>query len=403
MNRLTINLNALEHNLGCIDHWMRQWGARWTAVTKVLCGHREMLRAFRIFEAQSLGDSRLTHLQAIARVAPTAERWYLRVPNLSTVEKIVSLAHVSLNSELETIRALDQAAGLQGKMHRVVIMIELGDLREGILPGNLVRFYQQVFCLPNIEVVGIGANLGCLSGAVPTVDQFMQLVLYRELLELKFHRRLPLISAGTTAVLPLILNGQLPKSINHFRIGEALFLGTNLITGELLPELRDDVVLLETEIVEVKEKPLAPMGETGAITPFATASSEAVAPGKRGYRALVTVGHLETEITGLTPVNPNHTVAGASSDLTVVNLGDEPSGLNVGDTIAFKLNYGSLLRLMSSRYVPKVLEPSIHEFERERAGRVVAFQPARRSFTPATVFQQEAVLQTRAAATGEES
>ena len=77
-------------------------------------------------------------------------------------------------------------------------MIELGDLREGILPGSLINFYKHVFHLSNIEVKGIGANLGCMAGAVPTVDQFMQLVLYKELLELKFEHPLHWISAGSS-------------------------------------------------------------------------------------------------------------------------------------------------------------------------------------------------------------
>ena len=144
------------------------------------------------------------------------------------------LTDASLNSEIEIIESLNDEARRMGKTHGIVIMIELGDLREGILPGSLIDFYEHVFHLSHIEVKGIGANLGCLAGAVPTVDQFMQLILYRELLELKFQHSLRLISAGSSAVLPLILDKQLPKPINHFRIGEAIFLGTDLINGGIL-------------------------------------------------------------------------------------------------------------------------------------------------------------------------
>ena len=270
---------------------------------------------------------------------------------------------MSLNSELSIIKALDDSARRQGKLHNVVIMIELGDLREGILPGSLVNFYKKVFDLPNIRVVGIGGNLGCLAGAVPTVGQFVQLLLYRELLELKFEHRLPLISAGTTASLPLVIDKSLPRGINHFRIGEGLFLGTDLINGGSLPNLRVDTVVLAAEIIEIKKKSLVPMGETAAISPFSNEDADDYAPGQRGYRALVNVGQLDTNVEGLLPENPEHRIAGASSDITVVNLGDDPQGLKVGGEIRFRMNYAALLRLMGSDYVRKTVTPPLDEFK----------------------------------------
>jgi len=375
MNRITINLKALCHNLRVINGWMDAHGANWTVVTKMLCGHADTLRALQLLGVRSMGDSRLSNLRAIERIIPGFEAWYLRVPGLSFASEVVTLADVSLNSELEIIASLNEAARAQNRAHRIIIMIELGDLREGILPGSLVKFYEQVFHLSNVEVLGIGANLGCLAGAVPTIDQFMQLVLYRELLELKFKRKLAMVSAGSTAVLPLVLSGHLPKAINHFRIGEAIFLGTDLINGGTLPGLRDDVVLLDAEIAEIKEKGLVPAGETASMTPFVSPMQEDTSPGQRGYRALVSVGQLDTDIAGLEPLNEKYRIAGASSDITVVNLGDDADGLKVGDTIGFRANYAALLRLMSGKYVPKVVQPPLDEFERLMADHSIAVEP----------------------------
>jgi ornithine racemase len=362
VNRVTINLEALEHNLRLTNDLMERHGASWTLVTKVLCGHEESLRALHLLGVRSMGDSRLENIRAIRRLTSDFEAWYLRVPGPSTIEEVAAISHVSLNSEIETIESLNHEAARREKTHHVIIMIELGDLREGILPGSLIKFYEQVFRLPRIEVLGIGANLGCLAGAVPTVDQFMQLALYRELLELKFERKLPMISAGSSASLPLVLSGQLPKIINHFRIGEAVFLGTDLIGGGTLPGYRDDVVLLKAEIAEMKEKGLVPLGETTSMAPFLNEVNEETTPGQRGYRALVSVGHLDTDISGLSPVDPAHRIAGASSDITVVNLGEESGGLSVGDAIEFRVNYSALLRLMSGKYIAKEVVPPLGEF-----------------------------------------
>jgi predicted amino acid racemase len=363
MNRVTIDLRALKHNLRNINRWMDNHPASWTVVTKVLCGHTEALRALQLLGVRSMGDSRLANLRAIEKIIPDFESWYMRVSDLTSVKEVASLTDVSLNSEIEVIELLNEEARRLNKIHKIIIMIELGDLREGILPGSLIKFYENVFELPNIEVIGIGANLGCLAGAVPNVDQFTQLVLYRQLLELKFERKLPMISAGSSAVLPILLDGNLPKAINHFRIGEAIFLGTDLVNGGTLPELRDDVVLLEAEIAEIKEKGLMPLSETGSMTPFVSEVDEDLSPGQRGFRALVSVGQLDTDIAGLTPVDPRYRIAGASSDITVVNLGSDAHGLKVGDSIKFRVNYAAMLRLMSGKYIAKEVTPDLSELE----------------------------------------
>jgi len=363
MNRVIINLEALEHNLRQVNRWMDDHGASWTLATKVLCGHRDTLRALRYLGVRSVADSRLSNLKAIDDALPDTEVWYLRLPHLTAVESIVTFAEVSLNSELEIIRALGEEAGRLGKTHRVIVMIELGDLREGILPGALVAFYEQIFQLDHIEVSGIGANLGCLSGTVPNVDQLMQLVLYRELLELKFGKLLPVISAGSSAVLPLLLEGRVPSAINHFRIGEAVFLGTDLVNGGVLTGMRDDAVTLHAEVVEIKEKGLVPLGETSSMTPFEALDAGAAGqPGQRGHRAIVTVGQLDTEVGGLRPVDPRHRIVGASSDLTVVNVGENAEGVAVGDTLRFRVDYAAMLRLMSNRYIDVEVEPNVEFF-----------------------------------------
>ncbi|MBN2565562.1 MAG: alanine racemase [Candidatus Eisenbacteria bacterium] len=354
MNRLTIDIEALRHNYNAISNWVRGHGAGLTVVTKALCGHTETISALRDIGVDSMADSRLENLRVIRRAAPGAETWYLRPPHVSALAEVVQIADVSLNTELEIIKKLNEEAVKQNKVHKVIVMIELGDLREGILPGALLNVYKQVFQLPNIRVLGIGANLGCMGGVIPSVDQYMQLVLYRELLELKFERDLPMISAGSSATIPMLLEGRLPEKINHFRVGESLFLGTDVIQGETAEGLRDDAVRLEAEIVEIKEKGMVPLGETTDITPFQPLEvEESYDPGERGYRAIVTVGQVDTDVGGLIPLGPDHQIAGASSDLTVVNVGDEKGGLSVGDTLAFRLSYSSFVRLMANPYTVK--------------------------------------------------
>ncbi len=355
MNRLLIDLDALRHNYRVVSSWVKQHGGSLTVVTKALCGHADLLRALNDFGVASMGDSRIENLREIRKNAPSAEAWYLRPPHASALHKLLPLCDVSLNSELATIREIDAECRRRRTTHQVVLMMELGDLREGVLPGRLLEITEDILRMSRISLAGLGANLGCLNGAIPMSEELTQLSLYHELLELKYDIRIPYVSAGTSAGLGLLRDGSLPRAINHFRVGEAILLGTDPVTGEPFPGLRSDGVILEAEVVEVKEKRLVPSIET-AKTPFEPIDSEEERePGERGYRAIVTVGHVDTDVSGLTPLHPEYTIAGASSDITVVNLGSDHNGLSLGETLSFRPNYSAFVRLMNNPYTTKAL------------------------------------------------
>jgi predicted amino acid racemase len=330
---------------------MEKHGASWSLVTKVLCGHPKTMRALEALNVKSIADSRLENLETAAEAVPDLPRWYLRPPAVSAARRIVELAHVSLVTELGALDALDREARRRGVVHRVVVMVEVGDLREGLLPSALLAFAKRAVALRNVEIHGVGANIGCLSGTVPTVEQLSPLPLYRKLLELEFGLPVPLVSAGSSIVLSALLQGNVPEGINHYRIGDSAFLGTDILHGGRLEGL-ENAFTLEAEILEIGEKNLVPVGEIAAdVAPFGAGAEEEASPGARGLRALVALGQLDTEVGGLTPMDPEHRIVGASSDISVVNLGDNRARLSVGDTIRFRPDYPAVARAMSGRYL----------------------------------------------------
>ncbi|MCA9752028.1 MAG: alanine racemase, partial [Gemmatimonadetes bacterium] len=326
----------------------------WTFVTKALCGRKSLLAALADVSPM-LADSRLDNLRAIRSVAPRAKTMNLRLPSFSELPELVALSDLTLHSEGAVLDAVAAEAARQGRRHQVILMVELGELREGILPGGLEALYRRAAEHESLEVVGIGANLGCLSGLVPAIEQFQQMALYREFLELKFDTKLPLLSVATSVALPLLREGKLPSSANHFRIGDSVLLGSDLVHGGTIEGLRDDAFLIEAEVVEMKEKSLSPLGDTSAaIRPFADFETEDPEPGERGYRALVSLGHLDTDIASLTPIDPRVRLAGASSDLTAVNVAGDSPAFRPGDRIGFRPGYSALVRLLAGRYLPPI-------------------------------------------------
>jgi predicted amino acid racemase len=216
---ITLDKKKLKHNYDFLANLFEKHDKEWAIVTKLLCGNEDYLKEVLDLGIKEVCDSRISNLKKVKKLNPDVQTVYIKPPAKRSIETIVRYADVTFNSESETIRLLSEEAVRQGKIHRVTIMIELGDLREGIMGDHLMQFYEKVFELPNIEVVALGANLTCLHGVLPSQDKLIQLSLYKQLIEVKFNQKIPFITAGTSVTLPLLSRRQVPKAMNHFRIG----------------------------------------------------------------------------------------------------------------------------------------------------------------------------------------
>jgi ornithine racemase len=365
MSVLKINRNELIKNISKVDAFVKKYDKKWTLVTKVLAGHKETLSAILksdiVENLYSVADSRLSCLKVIKEISPNIRTMYIKPPIISSVKNVVRYADISLNSSKKTIEELNKAAKQVGKTHKVILMIELGELREGILKENAVQFYSEIFKLSNIQVIGIGTNLGCMYGVEPTYSKMMQLCLYKELLQLKFKREIDLISAGSSITLPLLKNKNMPKGANHFRIGEAVFLGTSPYDNKKFMNLSTDIFSFYSEIIELEKKSDIPEGNIGDAAIGHT--SEEMTPEKlkkrkpkKHYRAILDFGTIEVNaVEDLQSIKKDIKFVGTTSDMTVFDIGDSKGGLSVGDEIRFKPTYMGVARLMSSKYVPKEL------------------------------------------------
>jgi len=244
---ITLNKTKLKHNFNQLQTLFDTEGITWAVVGKLLCGHSLFLEQVLELKPKQICDSRVSNLKSIKLIDPNIETIYIKPAPNGSIDEIVEYADISFNTELETIKLLSQEAVKQQKLHKIIIMVELGELREGVLREDLISFYEKVFSLPNIEIIGLGTNLTCMYGILPNNDKLIQLSLYKEVLELRFNKKLPFISGGASVTIPLITNHQLPKAINHFRIGETLFMGTNAYDGSQYEEYEQHIFELKEE------------------------------------------------------------------------------------------------------------------------------------------------------------
>jgi predicted amino acid racemase len=347
---LSIDLAKIEQNARTIVELCARHGIDVTGVTKATCGSPEVARAMLRGGCRSIGDSRIANLQRMQAAGVDASYMLLRIPPLSRVEEVVSIADISLNSELRVLGALSEAAAREGRVHDVVVMVDLGDLREGVWPDDVVPFVRRVLTLPGIRLVGLGANLTCYGGVIPTERNMNRLARIAEEVEQTFDLRLNWISGGNSSALPMIAAGEMPAAINQVRIGEAILLGRETIHREPWPGTVQDAFLLHAEVIERKRKPSAPIGERTA-----DAFGERRRFEERGEieRALVNVGREDADVSGLVPLDDRLEILGASSDYLIVDVTRMDDRLDVGDEIVFSLNYAALLAAMDSEYVEK--------------------------------------------------
>lgn len=325
-------------------------GRQVVGVTKVTCGSPEVARAMLAGGVSALGDSRLENLAGLRAAGITAPTWLIRSPVPSLAEDTVRYADVSLESEVETVLALDAAAGVLGKRHAIVAMVDLGDLREGMMPAELPAFIDRVGALANVDLLGIGLSLTCYGAIVPDEQNLAELVALTRSAEERLGRRL-LISGGMSSSLDALVDGVLPDRIDSLRIGESILLGVSTVTRERILGLHTDAFVVEAPVIEVFDKPSKPIG-TSAQDAFG-GFPEFEDRGTR-RRAICAIGRQDVDPAGIVPVDPNVEVLGASSDHLVLDVDAMPVAPRLGDGIAFVPGYSATLRLFTSPYVRKV-------------------------------------------------
>ena len=346
----------LRHNYDFLKNVFDENNLKWGIVSKLLCGNQDYIKEVINLGIKEICDSRVSNLEVIKKIDPSIQTVYIKPPAKGSIKSIIKYADVSMNTEYYTMKLLSEEAKRQDKVHKVIIMIETGDLREGVMGEHLIDFYAKVFNLPNIEIIGIGTNLNCLHGVMPSQDKLIQLSLYKQIIELKFNRNIPYVSGGTSVTIPLVLNKQVPMGVNHFRIGETLFFGVNLFTDETIPGMKSDVFELYTQIIEITEKPMVPHGEFATNPQGEMLEVDESLYGKTSYRAIIDIGLLDIDPKYLILDEYDFEIVGASSDMLVIDMGENIKGYKVGDLITFKLKYMGALAILNSNYIEKRIE-----------------------------------------------
>lgn len=345
--RITADLKKIKHNVDMLLALCAENGVSIAAVTKVVCADERIVRVLEESNVTMLADARTENL---ARLNTSKPKLLLRAPAPDEAEETVELADISLVSEIVTIRALGAAARATGKTHAIILMIDLGDLREGLLFLDREAIYQAADAAKEeegIELLGIGTNLTCYGAIIPDESNLGELCNIADALRAHTGLPIPIVSGGNSSSLGLLKRGVVPECINHLRLGESIMLGSDTAACRVMNGLYGDAFTLSTRLIEVQRKPSVPIGESGANAfgehPTFESQGEQI-------RGICKIGRQDTVADGLAPLDPNIKMIGASSDHLIVDL-TRAKPYHVGDILDFTPDYGALLRAYTSPYV----------------------------------------------------
>lgn len=348
---LIIDREKLKDNTKLLVDKANRKGINVAAVTKVFCGIPELARAMVEGGVYMVADSRVENLKKLADI--NVPKLLLRIPMISQVGDVVDYADISLNSEYNVIKALSDKALEKGRVHKIILMTDLGDLREGVWSTEIVDFAGKVLELQGVKIIGLGTNLTCYGGVVPNTSNLGQLVALAEEIESRYNIKLEIISGGNSSSVYLLDKGEMPERVNQLRLGESVALGFETAYGDRITGTHRDVFTFAAEIVELKDKPSIPVGEIGM-----DAFGQKPVFEDRGMRkrAILAAGRQDVRVDAIIPRDEKVSILGASSDHMIVDVTDCDKEYKVGDIVEFDVQYGGLLSLATSEYVSKVIK-----------------------------------------------
>jgi predicted amino acid racemase len=353
---LQINLNNIQENVISIVDLCRSSGISVAGVVKGFNAIPEVVEQFEHAGCSYLATSRMDQIIKLKEHGIETPFMMIRIPMFSEIKELVKFAEISLNSELETLNMIEDECELQGKKHKVVLMLDLGDLREGIIDEeefiNLAIYVENN--LKNVELYGVGTNLGCYGSIRPSTDNLGRLCNIAEIIESKINRTLKMISGGATSSLPLIIDGEMPKRVNNLRIGEAILLAQDLqeFWGYDMQYMHKNTFMLRAQVVEIKHKPTHPIGEV-----FIDAFGNKPTYEDKGIRkrALLAVGRQDFGLhDSLIPQKQGVKIVGSSSDHLIIDIEDCQVEIKLGDILDFLMYYPPMMYLSGSSGISKV-------------------------------------------------
>ncbi|WP_290770533.1 alanine/ornithine racemase family PLP-dependent enzyme [Anaerofustis sp.] len=345
---LKIDLNKIYENALTVKNTLGKYNVDVTAVTKLHSCNEKIVNTLMDAGINKFADSRIENLENIKDM--DTEKWLIRLPSISQAEDVVKYSDISLNSEYDTIKALNEAAKHQKKKHGILLMFDVGDLREGYFEkDDIINNAKKIKKLSNIEIKGIATNLTCYGGVLPDKKNLSHLVSINSALEKELDMKLNIVSGGNSTSYTLFRENNPVEGITNIRVGDTIYFGRDCTYRTHIDGMYKDAFTLKAEIIEIKDKPSVPIGKRGfsALNSKPEFKDEGIRK-----RAILSVGKQDIDL-DMFPLDENTKILGGSSDHLIIDITDSSRNYKIGDTFELYMYYTSVLRAFTSKYVVK--------------------------------------------------
>ncbi len=348
MSQLFVDIKKLKHNIHYVRNLCAEKGLDVIGVVKCCFAYLPIIEVFQKADIKTLGISRITDAIRVSSYLKSRPIM-TALPSADHAEDVVRYFKASLNSEIITIQTLAHFSDRNRTEHEIILMVDNGDLREGVMPDDVIATVSQILDMksPYIRFLGLGANMGCCSAVLPDAENILILQELTEDIEKRFGHPVQTVSVGGSVMLDWIEKHELPSKINQIRIGEAFMLGNIPTINRKHEKLYDDVLILKGTVLEVKEKPSYPTGNIGT-----DALGRRPCLINRGIRkrAILNFGIADTDPDGLQPEDEGIRIISANSDYTIVDVSDCAIPVKVGEVLKFKMNYRAMIQSFLSPF-----------------------------------------------------
>lgn len=340
MPNLYINLKKLKHNAKRLKKSLGN--VKMVYVSKA---YNSDLMILKHLKADFIAD---TNIQNLKKAPSKTTKLLLRAPSENDIKSTIKHIDISVNTELKTIIKLNKKAKSLNKIHKILLMLDVGDLREGyFVDEKLFKDVKIIKKLKHIKVYGIGTNLTCYGGVLPSVDNLSYLVKVAKKIQKILGYKIQ-ISGGNSSSLQLIFDKSLPKQITNIRIGEAMLNGINTYDNSNIKGLYNDCFYIKAQIIEVKKKPSVPIGVIGFD---AFKNKPNFKDNGEIKRAILNIGKASIDINNIFFKDNNIKILGASSDHLIIDISN--TKLKLEDKVKIYLGYPSILRAYNSSHITK--------------------------------------------------
>ncbi|MGA4514639.1 alanine racemase [Staphylococcus caledonicus] len=329
MAHIDINLSKIVYNAEMLRSLLEEQDIQLTPVVKCVAGDTQIIETLIQLGFNHFADSRLENINS--NTSEKINYLLLRPTAKGQYEELIQTVKISMQTEIETIRQLNEMASRLNDKHQVMLMIDWKDGREGILTYDVLEYIREIIAMKHIQLVGVAFNFMCFKSMAPTEDDIYAMNQFVGAIENELGFRLKMISGGNSSMLPQLMYNDLGR-INELRIGETLFRGIDTTTLQPMPRLYQDAITLEAEIIEIKPR--------------------VIGTNQCYLQAILDIGYIDIYIEKIIPINDKVKIIGATSDHLMVDL-DNQDFYQVGDTMQFSLEYEALSQVMYQQRLSK--------------------------------------------------